>query len=661
MPKVTIDGKECQFKPGQMILQVANENGLAIPQYCYHDGLSIVASCRICLAEVWAPNPRNNNTLEPIPKLVPTCQTACGDGQVVYTNSPKAVQNQKAVMEYLLINHPLDCPVCDQAGECYLQDYSYEYGRGASRFEETKVKNPKKDLGPHVYLYADRCIMCTRCVRFTREVTGTSELLVTGRGNKEEIDIFPGVPLDNELSVNVVDLCPVGALLEKDFLFAQRVWFLKRTPSIDGITASGDNIYVEHNEGVVYRIKPRTSMAVNKWWITDEVRYGWKHVHSEHRLRAPLRRQFGTQVESDWARAYHDAADGLRRSTASSQAGPQHTAHTVGDRHVPKPGAGARRVALMVSPMLSCEEAFVLAEAARAIDPKAILAVGPIPMSGQDRTIPAEKADGFRISAEKAPNSRGVKRVLSAVNGKGNPVIGYEQLLGKLKGGDIAGVILTGNYPSDWGTTELERALEGKFVVLIDTLAGRLSERADVVLPGATWVEKAGTFQNSRDMLQGFEAAIQALHLSRPEGQIGLELRRAAEQRDRAEAAEHGAGETGKSGAGAHSGAANGRSAGNGAALAGATFTATVQGRPAAAGVAGIAGAPRAGGEPDPSSEGGPVSLDVMQVLHTMFNPAAVRQRMAREYREELGAFATDVAAPMVEAAQEPDMVVVDL
>ncbi|MFM9958640.1 MAG: 2Fe-2S iron-sulfur cluster-binding protein, partial [Phycisphaerales bacterium] len=266
MPTITLNGKPLDFKPGQMILDAANAHGVAVPQYCYHPGLSIVASCRICLAEVWAPNPRNNNKLESMGKLLPTCQTACAEGMVVYTDSPKAIQNQKAVMEYLLINHPLDCPVCDQAGECFLQDYSYEYGRGVSRFEETKVKQPKKDLGPHVYLYSDRCIMCTRCVRFTREVTGTSELLVQGRGNKEEIDIFPGIPLDNELSANVIDLCPVGALLDKDFLFAQRVWFLKETPAIDPITASGDNIFIHHNEGRVYRIKPRANPKINKWW-----------------------------------------------------------------------------------------------------------------------------------------------------------------------------------------------------------------------------------------------------------------------------------------------------------------------------------------------------------------------------------------------------------
>src|SRR5690606_11893552 len=402
MPQITINGKVCEFKPGQVILQVANENGIAIPQYCYHDALSIVASCRICLGEVWMPNPRNNNAVEPWMggKLVPTCQTPAVDGMVVYTDSPKAVQNQKAVMEYLLINHPLDCPVCDQAGECYLQDYSYQYGRGVSRFEEDKVKQPKKDVGPHVLLYSDRCIMCSRCVRFTREVTGTGELMIMGRGNKNEIDVFPGRPLDNELSANVIDLCPVGALLDKDFLFAQRVWFLKSTPSIDPLTASGDNIWIEHNEGKVYRIKPRTNMAVNRWWITDEVRYGWKFVHSDERLRTPMRRQFGALVESDYTRAYDAAAEGLGAAAASG------------------------RVALMVSPMLTCEEAYLLARLARAVDPKAVLVVGPVPRRGQDRVYPpdAPPEKAFKVWAEKAPNARGVRRVLEAVaNGAKGP------------------------------------------------------------------------------------------------------------------------------------------------------------------------------------------------------------------------------------------------
>ena len=181
MPTITINGKQYEFEPGQMIIQVALDNEIEIPHYCWHPGLSIVANCRICLAEIWAPNPRNDNKLEPIPKLLPTCQTPASDGQVIYTDSPKAMANQKAVMEYLLINHPVDCPVCDQAGECHLQDYAYQYGRTQARFTEDKIKAPKKDIGPHVLLYSDRCIMCTRCVRFTREVTETAELMIDGR------------------------------------------------------------------------------------------------------------------------------------------------------------------------------------------------------------------------------------------------------------------------------------------------------------------------------------------------------------------------------------------------------------------------------------------------------------------------------------------------
>ncbi len=510
MPFITINGRKCEFnvdpgKPAPTILQVANANGLEIPQYCYHDGLSIVASCRICLAEIHAPDAKTGQLVPQMGgKLQPTCQTTATDGMVVYSDSPKAVANQKAVMEYLLINHPLDCPVCDQSGECFLQDYSYEYGRGVSRFEEQKVKQPKKDLGPHVYLYSDRCIMCTRCVRFTREVSGTSELYVNSRGNKEEIDVFPGVPIANELSGNVIDLCPVGALLDKDFLFAQRVWFLKETPSIDPLTASGDNITIHHNQGKIYRIKPRTNMGVNKWWITDEVRYGWKFVHSEDRLRSPMRRQFGQLIESDYSRAYEDAIEGLKKAVASGQ-----------------------RVALMVSPMLTCEEAYVLGKMARAMDARAVLAVGPVPRKGQDKVYPAGTSEGdpkaFKVYAEKAPNARGVRRALGAY---GSEVLSYEEVLEQLgrPNSEIGAVVLTGNYPSEWATNDLLRSLDGKFVVLIDTLSSVAVDRADVVIPGATWAEKAGTFENARNQIQAFEQAIPVIELAKTEGQIALDV-----------------------------------------------------------------------------------------------------------------------------------------
>lgn len=502
MPKITINGRSMDFTPGQTILQAANAGGVSIPQYCYHDGLSIVASCRICLVEIWAPNAKTGQ-LESFMggKLMPSCQQTASDGMVVYADSPKAVANQKAVMEYLLINHPLDCPVCDQSGECFLQDYSYVYGRGVSRFEERKVKQPKKDLGPNVLLYADRCIMCTRCVRFTREVTGTGELLVTGRGNKEEIDVFPGVPLANELSANVIDLCPVGALLDKDFLFAQRVWFLKETPSIDPLTASGDNIFIHHNEGKVYRVKPRANPAVNKWWITDEVRYGWKFVHSEDRLRTPTRKQFGQAVECDYARAYDGVIAGVMKS--------------------------GKRLALMVSPMLACEEAWLLGTLARRLDPRALLGVGPVPSHGRDKVFPIGANEGdanaFKVYAEKAPNARGVRRVLTALGG-GQAPMEFAAFVGALKSGDIGAAILTGNYPSEWATPELKASLTGTFVVLIDTLLSELCELADVTLPGATWAEKAGTFENARGTVQAFEQAIPVIELAKSEGQLALDL-----------------------------------------------------------------------------------------------------------------------------------------
>src|SRR5947209_8652933 len=355
MPKITVDGKSIDARDKQMILQACNDAGLPVPQYCYHPGLSIPASCRICLVEV-----------EGLPKLVPSCQTPVRDGMVVHTNSSKAIANQKQVMEYLLINHPLDCPVCDQAGECFLQDYSYQYGRSQSRFEEDKVKNPKKDVGQNVYLYSDRCIMCTRCVRFTREVSGTSALYVDGRGHKEEIDIFPGHPVNNKLAGNVVDLCPVGALLDKDFLFKQRVWLLKQVPSISPADSGGENIYLEYNEGIIYRIKPRYNADVNQWWISDDTRYSYKAVHDENRLCQARRTQYGTQVETTYNKAIDDAQAGLKDVVAKN---------------------GPASLFALLSPMMACEEAWLLGQAIRANDPQAVLILGPVPSTGANEVF----------------------------------------------------------------------------------------------------------------------------------------------------------------------------------------------------------------------------------------------------------------------------------
>ena len=204
--------------------------GYEIPHYCFHHGLSVAGSCRLCAVETGKYDDKNELVMNP--KLVMACKTPIHDGLVVRSDTEKVRSHQKDVMEFLLINHPLDCPVCDQAGECHLQDYSYEFGRAESRMVDEKHKNPKKDIGPATLLYSDRCVACTRCVRFTREVSGTSELCVVNRGSRAEIDVFPGVPLDNALQGNVVDICPVGCLLDKDFLFKRRVWELRSANSI---------------------------------------------------------------------------------------------------------------------------------------------------------------------------------------------------------------------------------------------------------------------------------------------------------------------------------------------------------------------------------------------------------------------------------------------
>ncbi len=501
MPQITIDGRPCDYDADKRptILQVALDNGIEIPHYCYHDGLSIAASCRICLAEVAQPNPRNDNQLELIPKLLPTCQTPAVEGSEVYTQSPKAIGNQKAVMELLLINHPLDCPVCDQAGECLLQDYSYKYGNGQSRFEENKIKQPKKDLGPNVLLYSDRCIMCSRCQRFTSEVTGTNEIGIFGRGSSEQIDVFPGKPLDNELSGNVVDICPVGALLDKDFLMSMRVWNLRSTPSIDGITASGDNLWLEHNDDKLRRVKPRTNMDVNTWWTSDEIRYGWKFVHAAERLTTPSLKgegQFGQRQAINWNDGLTAAVNGLREVT---------------DQY------GSGSLAVVVSPMLACEEAYLLAKAVVALDPAATLVVGPVPIDGEDKTFPG----GYTVYAEKAPNARGVRRALEQI---GEEVLDFDAFVAKAD--EFSGLVMTANYPSDWATPGIVQLLENKFSVLLDTTdhGGKVIAAADVVLPSCTWAEKAGTFENINNRLQGFEQAIAPLEFSRAEGQIALDI-----------------------------------------------------------------------------------------------------------------------------------------
>ena len=492
MPTITIDGEQVEAKPGQMILQAAVDAGIEIPHYCYHPGLSIVASCRICLAEV-----------EGVPKLLPTCQTPVKDGMVVRTNTPRSVANQKQVMEYLLINHPLDCPVCDQSGECYLQDYSYEYGRSQSRFEEDKIKQPKKVVGEHVLLYGDRCIMCTRCVRFTREVSGGGELLVSGRGHKEEINIFPGKPLDDNLSLNVVDLCPVGALLDRDFLFKQRVWLLKSARSISPADAGGENIFLQYNEGVIYRIKPRFNPDVNDWWISNDTRYSFKPLYEDERLRYGVAKINGIQRTVEPQAAIQAAEAGLR------------------DRHE-KNGDGS--LFAVLSPMMACEEAYLLAKWVRGLDPQATLVLGPVPTAGEDEVYRhyLSGEETFRVQAEKVPNRRGVERVMEMLGG---PTMRWPDLADAGKTSKFKAGWVVGGYLSDWVGGDVPAIFnDGVFTVVQDLLPNALTQRADVVIPAAGWAEKAGCWENFEGKIQPFEAATDTPGMVPSEGEVYASL-----------------------------------------------------------------------------------------------------------------------------------------
>ncbi|HMF17852.1 MAG TPA: 2Fe-2S iron-sulfur cluster-binding protein, partial [Gemmataceae bacterium] len=276
------------------LIQAAQRAGVFIPHYCWHPALSVVASCRMCLVEVGEKKPDGTVTMQP--RVVPACQTPAKDSTIVITNSPKAKLAQEQTLESLLLNHPLDCPVCDKAGECLLQDLSYNFGRSESRMIDDKNHPPNKDhIGEHITLFADRCIMCSRCVRFTREISGTAELEVINRGDHSEIDIFPGEPCNNKLAGNVVDICPVGALCSKDFLYKQRVWFLKSQKSVCPDCSTGCSITIDHNKDIVYRLRPRENPQAQGYFMCDEGRFDYPYVNSSHRLWKPLYRHDSTE------------------------------------------------------------------------------------------------------------------------------------------------------------------------------------------------------------------------------------------------------------------------------------------------------------------------------------------------------------------------------
>ena len=293
MLQIEIDGKQIAVKQGATVMEAAHELGTYIPHFCYHKKLSIAANCRMCLVEV-----------EKAPKPLPACATPVTDGMVVHTHSPKAKQAQEGVMEFLLINHPLDCPICDQGGECQLQDLAVGYGKSASRYQEEKRSVVGKDMGPLVSAEEmSRCIHCTRCVRFTEEVAGMQEIAMANRGEFSEIMPFIGKAVETELSGNVIDLCPVGALTSKPFRYDARSWELSRRKTISAHDALGSNLIVQTKEHTVRRVLPLENEAINECWISDRDRFAYEGLYHESRLKAPKIKHGGEWHEVDWPTA----------------------------------------------------------------------------------------------------------------------------------------------------------------------------------------------------------------------------------------------------------------------------------------------------------------------------------------------------------------------
>lgn len=503
MLTITIDNQKVQCREGIPVLQAALEAGWDVPHYCYHPGLSVVASCRLCLMETQMPDPKTRAMVWS-PKLVPSCQTPVREGLVGRFDSDAVRKNQAACMEFYLLNHPLDCPICDQAGECWLQDYSYHFGHAESRMVDRKLKNPKKDIGPKTLLYQDRCVMCSRCVRFAHEISGTHELCVVNRGERSEIDVFPGRPLDNPLQGNVVDLCPVGALLDKDFLFARRVWELRGTPSVCPHCATGCTVRVDHADNTVYRLKPRFNPRVNQWWMCDEGRFGFKYVHAKNRVASPIVRRGLELTTPDWA----DLPAILRFRF---------------QEHVQEHGGS--KVAAMLSPFMSCEEAWLLIRFIRDVAPEAALAMGPVPMIDEDRHFPAGAINGgarFTILKEKCPNRRGIETLFQSVGGV---TLNFEEFVKRSLAGDFSAAWIVGGYPQPWVDKATAKIAE-KFELLAiqDIFENDLMAGAAVILPACAWVEREGSFINAAGVLQHFERAISPPDGARADGQYLHEI-----------------------------------------------------------------------------------------------------------------------------------------
>src|SRR5215472_5328935 len=303
---IEIDGVPVEARKGEMIIRAADRNGIYVPRFCYHEKLSVAANCRMCLVEV-----------EKAPKPQPACATPVGPGMKVFTKSPRAIGAQRAVMEFLLINHPLDCPICDQGGECELQDLAVGFGRDISRFQERKRSVQDENLGPLIATDMTRCIQCTRCVRFTEEIAGIQELGMIGRGENMKVRSYIETTVHHEMSGNVIDLCPVGALVSKPYRFSARAWEMISHPLVSPHDGVGTNVYGHVLRGKLMRVVPRENEAINEIWIADRDRFSYEGVYSHDRLQRPLVRKGEEWVEVDWEAALGKVAEGLQSRAAS--------------------------------------------------------------------------------------------------------------------------------------------------------------------------------------------------------------------------------------------------------------------------------------------------------------------------------------------------------
>lgn len=472
MPKVTIDGKEIEVAPGTSVIQAAEQAGVRVPRFCYHDDLPVDGNCRMCMVEI-----------EKFPKLQIACGTPVTDGMVVKTQvtSEKAKEAQKNTLEFLLVNHPIDCPVCDQAGECYLQDQYMDNGLHDSRtvLEEKIQKRKVVDIGP-ILLDAERCVVCSRCIRYEREVTKTNLLEFVNRGGSTQISTYQGGPITHEYAGNLVDVCPVGALLSKDFRFKMRVWFLKETDSICPGCSTGCNITIDHRDGEAYRFRPRRNVEVNKSWICDPGRDLYKII-GKGRLTTAHRAGGAVAAQSDLL-----------------------------DELVSKLQAAGANSAFLASPRASNEDAFAFKKLALAVGGRLDFRVG----NPQDKVT--VRKDQVLQREDRHPNTQGLLNL-------GLGVSGVEALLADCRTGKVQVLVLQdGSMLKDPAVAEAAKGVA--HVAALATHQGPHLASAHALIPAALWAETDGTFTNFDQRVQRFKRAFEAPGDARPRWEIALDL-----------------------------------------------------------------------------------------------------------------------------------------